>query len=321
MLGGAAPGSFARLDYQPSELPFLPSLFPNSNSNSNGRGREVALPVPASFEEHYLPLRDFLRTHALDGIDLDVEETTSLPGIIHLIDRLRRDFGYNNNNTISLSSSSSSPPPPSSPGRKPSFLITLAPVATALIRGMKHLSGFDYFELERLRGSRCIDWYNTQFYNGWGGLEDVFPYPPPPLPPTNPLPPSSLHAASSSLPASFQDIRNVNVNVNMNMNSNAWGWYDHIIQREGWRPERVVVGLLTNPRHGGSGYVEWEGVARVLGGLVERYPAFGGVMGWEYWGAVPELEVESLPRIEGGEREKRGGKKRRIVITGGGRGG
>lgn len=30
----------------------------------------------------------------------------------------------------------------------------------------------------------------------------------------------------------------------------------------------------------------------MLGGLVERYEGFGGVMGWEYWGAVPELELE-----------------------------
>lgn len=63
-----------------------------------------------------------------------------------LIDRLRTDFG-------------------------PSFLITLAPVLTALIPGMKHLSGFSYRSLEELRG-RDIAWYNAQFYNGWAAAQD-----------------------------------------------------------------------------------------------------------------------------------------------------
>lgn len=115
MLGGAAQGTFERLD----------------GSNSQ-------------FEAFYAPLRDMVRRHALDGLDLDVEEPMSLNGIIRLIDRLRLDFGQ-------------------------SFIITLAPVATAL-QGRLHLSGFDYEALEVMRGS-CISWYNTQFYNNWGHLE------------------------------------------------------------------------------------------------------------------------------------------------------
>ena len=79
MLGGAARGTFALLD-----------------------GSD------ASFETHYLLLRDFLRTHRLDGLDLDIEEPMALASVIRLIDRLRADFG-------------------------PRFLITLAPVAMALI--------------------------------------------------------------------------------------------------------------------------------------------------------------------------------------------
>ena len=79
MLGGAARGTFALLD-----------------------GSD------ASFETHYRPLRDFLRTHTLDGLDLDIEEPMSLASVVRLIDRLRADFG-------------------------PGFLITLAPVAMALV--------------------------------------------------------------------------------------------------------------------------------------------------------------------------------------------
>ncbi|KMU83223.1 hypothetical protein CIHG_01005 [Coccidioides immitis H538.4] len=66
----------------------------------------------------------------------------SLDGIIRLIDRLKSDFGDE-------------------------FIITLAPVATAMVHGLRHLSGFDYRALETARGSK-ISWYNVQFYNGWG---------------------------------------------------------------------------------------------------------------------------------------------------------
>ena len=115
MLGGAAKGSFERLD-----------------------GEDAT-----RFERYYTPLRDMVRKRRLDGLDLDIEEPTSLPGTVRLIDRLRADFGS-------------------------SFLITLAPVATALLVGQPHLSGptFDYHQLERERGHE-IAWYNTQFYNGW----------------------------------------------------------------------------------------------------------------------------------------------------------
>jgi chitinase len=64
MLGGAAKGSFTRLDLD-----------------------------DATFEAYYLPLRDLIRERGLDGLDLDVEEPMTLAGIIRLIDRLKADFG------------------------------------------------------------------------------------------------------------------------------------------------------------------------------------------------------------------------------------
>ncbi|MCJ1307567.1 hypothetical protein MMC25_001214 [Agyrium rufum] len=117
MLGGAAKGTFTRLDGDVS-----------------------------SFEAFYCPLRDVLRKYTFDGIDLDVEEHMSLTGVLRLIDRLRADFG-------------------------PKFLITLAPVATALHFG-PNLSGFDYQALEVMRGKE-IAWYNAQFYCGWGELSNT----------------------------------------------------------------------------------------------------------------------------------------------------
>ncbi|EAU31195.1 hypothetical protein ATEG_08022 [Aspergillus terreus NIH2624] len=78
---------------------------------------------------------------------------------------------------------------------------------------------------------------------------------------------------------------------------NGWGLADDprmysAIIAQGWSPQRVVYGLLTNPGNGSQGYVPPETLAAVLGVLVEQYPNFGGVMGWEYFNSQP------------GEREK-----------------
>lgn len=117
MLGGAAKGSFSRLDF----------------------------PLDVLFRSYYEPLRQMLLATGLDGVDLDVEEHMSLTGIMRLIDQLRRDFG-------------------------PTFIITLAPVCAAM-QNKRHISGFNYEELEAARGPD-ISFYNTQFYNGWGYIED-----------------------------------------------------------------------------------------------------------------------------------------------------
>lgn len=65
MLGGAATGSFQRLDGDEEQ-----------------------------FERYYGPLADMIATYNLQGLDLDVEEHMSIEGVIRLIDRLRSDFGH-----------------------------------------------------------------------------------------------------------------------------------------------------------------------------------------------------------------------------------
>lgn len=102
------------------------------------------------FDRFYPVLRDFLRTYGLDGVDLDIEETFSLADTIRLVDRLRADFG-------------------------PDFVITLTPVATDMAGRTRFSGGFSYAELERRAGDR-IDWYNTQFYCGWGDLRTTTVY-------------------------------------------------------------------------------------------------------------------------------------------------
>jgi len=121
MLGGAAPGTYVRL----------------------GSDDET-------FEKYYVPLRDLVRRHGLDGLDLDVEEKLELGAIVRLIDRLREDFGTD-------------------------FIISLAPVAAALLDPNSNLSGFDYEALEVMRGHE-IAFYNAQFYCGWGSLENTVMY-------------------------------------------------------------------------------------------------------------------------------------------------
>jgi hypothetical protein len=61
--------------------------------------------------------------------------------------------------------------------------------------------------------------------------------------------------------------------------------YDLMVAR-GWPPEKVVVGLVTNPDNG-SGWVPFEVLSNVLTTLQSRYPTFGGVMGWEYFNSLP----------------------------------
>ncbi|KAL5614557.1 hypothetical protein BROUX41_004660 [Berkeleyomyces rouxiae] len=131
MLGGAAKGTYARLCSDAVDKP--------SDNNAC-----------AGFEAFYQPLAAFIRAKRLDGLDLDVEEPTSLQGIIRLIDRLRADFG-------------------------PDFILTLAPVAPALVDPRANLSGFSYAQLEAARG-REIAWYNAQFYCGWGTLAEPMQY-------------------------------------------------------------------------------------------------------------------------------------------------
>ncbi|MGV1006037.1 MAG: glycosyl hydrolase family 18 protein [Candidatus Nanopelagicales bacterium] len=115
------------------------------------QGTFALLDGPELNEINYSRLADFLRAYQYDGVDLDVEEEMSLAGIERLIRRLRADFG-------------------------PEYLITLAPVDTALSGG-ENLSGFDYEELFRSSAS-LISWMNVQFYCGVdrGTLDDTSAY-------------------------------------------------------------------------------------------------------------------------------------------------
>ncbi|EPS38759.1 hypothetical protein H072_7463 [Dactylellina haptotyla CBS 200.50] len=103
------------------------------------------------FETYYLPLLAILRRYSIDGLDLDIEEEVDVSVPLRLLRRLDADMG-------------------------PNFILTMAPVASAMLPQPwgAGLSGFDYRELDdkavssNRPGGKLVNWYNCQFYNGWG---------------------------------------------------------------------------------------------------------------------------------------------------------
>lgn len=120
----------------------------------------------------------------------------------------------------------------------------MAPVASALLPGSSGsgLHGFSQLDMDAQAtepsrpNGKLVNWYNAQFYNGWGD-------------------------------ASSTDM------------------YDEIVGEGGWSADRVVMGVLTNPGDGGSGFVGLETLKSVLRSLSAKHAAFGCAVGWEYWAA------------------------------------
>lgn len=231
MLGGACKGSYEKLSGDEA------SVRRRSDTHCPRCSPSYSILTIPKFEAYYTPIHALITHRSLNGLDLDIEEETPLTTTQRLIARLRSDFG-------------------------PTFLITLAPVATALIPDpnipphlrpprpmlasgpapnplyptLPHLSGFSYPELECSTHGREIAWYNTQFYCGWG-------------------------------------------------DAGTTQWYDAIIAA-GWSPSRVVMGVVTNPGNG-AGHIPIAKLTDNCARLREKYKdvggGFGGVMGWEYF--------------------------------------
>lgn len=113
-------------------------------------------PDAATFEHYYGQLHDALVTYQLQGLDVDVEQPMSQGGITRLLTRLHADFGDG-------------------------FVLTLAPVASALGGGGgPNLSGFEYAALAvdavTADGAPVVDFFNAQFYNGFGSLDSPADY-------------------------------------------------------------------------------------------------------------------------------------------------
>ncbi|PSN74814.1 glycoside hydrolase [Corynespora cassiicola Philippines] len=74
--------------------------------------------------------------------------------------------------------------------------------------------------------------------------------------------------------------------------------YDMIVSA-GWKPERVVLGVVTNPENAcGDGHVSIEKLKDIASQLMEKYEAisdgFGGISGWEFFNSGA-YDKEFLP--------------------------
>ncbi|KJY01838.1 hypothetical protein TI39_contig278g00052 [Zymoseptoria brevis] len=116
-----------------------PGCYPRLCSGTNG----------AVNNDFYAPLLAIIKKYKIQGLDLDIEERVPLSCPLNLLRRLNSDLG-------------------------PSFILTMAPVASDLQPYELGLGGFSYSALDRQATSsakpngKLVNWFNAQFYNGWG---------------------------------------------------------------------------------------------------------------------------------------------------------
>jgi chitinase len=95
----------------------------------------------SNFEEYYLLLYNLIKNKKnITGIDLDIEENTSICNTKKLINRIYNDFGKK-------------------------FIISMAPLAESLAINESGMSGFIYKELYNSEEGQKIHYFNCQFYN------------------------------------------------------------------------------------------------------------------------------------------------------------
>lgn len=93
----------------------------------------------SDFELYYSQLKQLINEKSwIKGIDLDIEEHTTIDNIKMLINRLVKDF--------------------------PDFIITMAPVSSTLQSDGSSMAGFSYKELYLSEEGKHIHWFNTQCY-------------------------------------------------------------------------------------------------------------------------------------------------------------
>lgn len=94
----------------------------------------------SEFDTYYSLLKTTITSHPIiTGIDLDVEEETDINDVRKLINKIDEDFGGD-------------------------FIISMAPVAFALMSDERGLGGFIYKDLYNSPEGKRIDYFNGQFY-------------------------------------------------------------------------------------------------------------------------------------------------------------
>lgn len=153
-VGGEAPTNTTFLGPLWSEVKQVQDGGINVLASFGGYGSNTFLLLEQNFTYYYPILHDFLHTYNLSGVDFDIEPSlntlstyASGQSILKLVQQIRSDFG-------------------------PDFLISMAPVALDLTDDPAMFSGIDYTIFDQLavdsQGNKIIDWYNAQFYSGFG---------------------------------------------------------------------------------------------------------------------------------------------------------
>ncbi|KAK6347206.1 hypothetical protein TWF696_007280 [Orbilia brochopaga] len=214
-----APPNDTRYDYVWPQIKELQEQNIKVSILLGGAARGSYWALAKDFEKYYQQLREIIQRYSFDGIDLDVEEVVDINVILRLLRRLNFDFG-------------------------PKFILTMAPVASDMFpkEYAVGLSGFSYHDLDSMAfawnkpGGKLIDWFNVQFYNGWGVANEE--------------------------------------------------WYNYICQVGGWDSKRICMGVLNNPRNGGSGWIPLSQLVQTIKNLQVTYGGnMGGGIGWEYFNA------------------------------------
>ena len=97
----------------------------------------------SDFDTYYPLLRDLINNKSfIRGIDLDIEELTTIENVKKIINQLNQDFGEE-------------------------FLITMAPISASLQNDGSSMAGFNYKQLYLSEEGKRIKWFNTQCYNSF----------------------------------------------------------------------------------------------------------------------------------------------------------
>jgi cyclin-dependent kinase len=126
-------------------------------------------------------------------------------------------------------------------------------------------------------------------------------------PSPNPLHPTLPHLSGFSYPELECSVFGKEISWYNTQFYCGWGdagttaWYDLIIAA-GWKPEKVVMGVVTNPGNG-AGHISLQRLAENCKRLRKKYSnmgnGFGGIMGWEYFNAGDcEADIVHVSSLE-----------------------
>lgn len=161
-VGGAPPDNTTFLGPLWNDTATLQAGGINVLASFGGYSSNMFLLLEQNFTFYYPILENFLKTYNLSGVDFDIEPSTNTltsyatgESIVQLLKAVRTSFG-------------------------PDFLVTMAPVADDLTNIQAFYSGFNYQLLDAAAvdddGNHIIDFFNAQFYSGYGNCNTTENY-------------------------------------------------------------------------------------------------------------------------------------------------